>query len=60
VSNRTYLRVEKTLKDVGYIFRCFVRVVAVWRIVDGESLWPDTVERKDKARFTSCMNSSAV
>jgi hypothetical protein len=38
MSNRTYLCVEKTLKDVGYIFRRLVSIVAVRRIVDGESV----------------------
>jgi hypothetical protein len=47
MSNRTYLRVEKPLKDVGYVFGRFVRIVAVWRIVDGESFGVSTrVERE--------------
>jgi hypothetical protein len=47
MSDRTYLRVEKPMKDVGYIFRRFENIVAAWRIVDGESVGVFTrVERE--------------
>jgi hypothetical protein len=47
ILNWTYLRVEKALKDVGYIFRRFENIAAAWGIVDGKSFSVFTrVERK--------------